>query len=97
MHYRTGKGDFDDIYGGRGRFLDDETFLRLRGERSAAAVKLLAAIDGNAQAGAPAAGGQSQGGLLPVTLLDPELPAQWRLRLYFWFIARYVAAFIFRR
>ena len=100
MHYRTGKGDFDDVYGGRGRFLDDETFLQLRGERSLAAVKLLAAIDGSAPTGAVAstvAVGPARGKLLPVTLLDPELPMSWRLRLYFWFIARFAAALIFRR
>lgn len=100
MHYRTGKGDFDEIYGGRGRFLDDETFLRLRAERSAAAAKLLAVIDGSAVAGPatpPATDGPAKGGLLSVTLLDRELPMSWRLRLYFWFIARFAAASIFRR
>ncbi len=94
MHYRTGKGDFDEVYGGRGRFHDDETFLRLRGERSAAALKLLALIEGHSPArlaAPPAAYGPTEGKLLPVTLLDRELPISWRLRLFLWFIARKLA------
>jgi hypothetical protein len=99
MHYRTGKGDYDRIYGARGRFLDDETFLRLRDERSAVAAKLVGAIEGKAAARpAPVPANSAPGaGLVRASLLDSELPVPWRLRLYFWFIARFVAAFILHR
>jgi ABC-type polysaccharide/polyol phosphate transport system ATPase subunit len=101
MHYRTGKGDFDAVYGGRGRFLDDRTFLQLRGQRSAAAARLLARIEDRAPATgeiAPdVADGTARADLLRATLLDPELPAPWRLRLYFWFLARMAAARILPR
>lgn len=95
MHYRTGKGDFDKIYGRRGRFLDDDTFLRLRAERDAAARRLLAVIEGAfVHSAAPPAGETPESaGLLPATLLDRGLPVSWRLRLYFWFMARFAAAF----
>jgi ABC-type polysaccharide/polyol phosphate transport system ATPase subunit len=98
MHYRTGKGDYDRTYGARGRFLDDETFLRLRDERSAVAGKLLAAIEGG-RAPRPAAppAAVDGSGLLRASLLDRELPLPWRLRLYVWFIARLAAAFLLRR
>jgi len=99
MHYRTGKGDYDQVYGARGRFLDDETFLRLRDERSAVAAKLVGAIEGKAVARpAPAPANSAPGaGLVRASLLDNELPVPWRLRLYLWFIARFVAAFILHR
>jgi hypothetical protein len=97
MHYRTGKGDFDETYGRRGRFLDDETFLRLRADRDAAAGRLLSAIEGAAApAAAPAAASAPPAAdLLPATLLDRGLPLSWRVRLYFWFLARFAAARVF--
>ena len=94
MHYRTGKGDYDRTYGARGRFLDDETFLRLRDERSAMAGKLLGAIEGRS---APQAAAADATGLLRATLLDRELPLPWRLRLYLWFVARFAVAFLLHR
>lgn len=99
MHYRTGKGDYDQTYGARDRFLDDQTFLRLRDERSAVAAKLVGAIEGKAAARpAPMQANRAPGaGLVRASLLDRELPVPWRLRLYFWFIARFVAALILHR
>ncbi len=99
MHYRTGKGDFDETYGRRGRFTDDHTFLKLRDERSAEAMRLHDAIERGAPAGARVVTANSapSAGLLRASLLDDELPWPWRLRLYFWFIARFVVAFILRR
>lgn len=99
MHYRTGKGDYDEIYRKRRRFGDDETFLRLRNERSLAAQRLLSAINGDAAprpAPAPVTDGPVPG-LLEVSLLDRELPISWRLRLYCWFVARSLARRIFDR
>lgn len=90
MHYRTGKGDFDDIYGKRDRFGDDDTFKRLRNERSEAAARLLAAIEGETAPRPPAAAGPAPR-LLQVSLLDRELPLPWRLRLFLWFLARSIA------
>jgi len=93
MHYRTGKGDFDEIYGKRGRFQDDDTFLRLRDERQAAAQRLLAAVEGNAADGGEraAADGSVPAGMLRATLLDRDLPPSWRLRTFSWFLARSIA------
>lgn len=98
MHYRTGKGDFDETYGRRGRFLDDQTFLQLRADRDSAAGRLLAAIEGAAVPAAPSAASPPPAAdLLPATLLDRGLPLAWRVRLYFWFLARFAAARIFGR
>jgi len=96
MHYRTGKGDFDAIYGKRDRFGDDDTFLRMRDERNAAAQRLLAAIEGETRRRLPVAAGPAAG-MLEVTLLDRELPMSWRLRLFLWFSARSLARFILDR
>jgi|SRR5882672_122417 len=99
MHYRTGKGDFDDTYGRRGRFADDRTFLQLRDERSAEANRLQDTIERDTPL-APRPVSASRvpaASLLRASLLDDELPWPWRLRLYFWFLARFAAAFIFRR
>ena len=94
MHYRTGKGDYDRTYGARGRFGDDNTFLRLRDERSAAAGKLAGAIEG---APRPPAAAPAGAGLLRASLLDRELPLSWRLRLYLWFVARFAVASVLHR
>jgi ABC-type polysaccharide/polyol phosphate transport system ATPase subunit len=95
MHYRTGKGDFDEIYGRRDRFGDDDTFMRLRDARSAAARKLLAVVEDGTPPAAPAMATKPR--LLDITLLDAELPVAWRLRLFVWFVARRVAQFIYSR
>jgi len=97
MHYRTGKGDFDEIYGKRDRFGDDDTFLRMRDERNAAAARLLAAIEGEAAVRPPVATAPTAPELLQVSLLDRELPFSWRLRLFLWFIARALARLILDR
>jgi hypothetical protein len=94
MHYRTGKGDYDEIYRKRRRFGDDATFLELRRERSTAAQRLLAVIEG-----ATAAAGvtDSATGVVAATLFDRELPMAWRLRLFAWFIARRLASLLLDR
>jgi hypothetical protein len=97
MHYRTGKGDFDAIYGKRDRFGDDDTFLRMRGERNAAAARLLAAIEGEAAPRPLAAAAPTPPELLKVSLLDSELPVSWRLRLFLWFVARNLARLVLGR
>ena len=92
MHFRTGKGDFDQIYGGRGRFADDETFLRLRGERSAGAARMREAIEGRpaGAANGPAPAG-APGSLLAATLLDHDISPGRRAKLYLWLLARRMA------
>jgi len=97
LHYRTGKGDFDEIYGKRDRFGDDDTFMQLRDERSAAAARLLATIEGEAAVRAPVAAAPTAPELLQVTLLDRELPVSWRLRLFLWFVARNLARLVLGR
>jgi ABC-type polysaccharide/polyol phosphate transport system ATPase subunit len=97
MHYRTGKGDFDEIYGKRDRFGDDDTFIRTRDERNAAAQRLLAAIEGDAAPRPLVPAAPTPPGLLKVSLLDRELPAAWRLRLFLWFLARNIARLILGR
>ena len=69
MHYRTGKGDYDEIYRKRRRFGDDETFLRLRNERSLAAQRLLSAITATPRRARPQPRhGRPGAGLLEVSL-----------------------------
>jgi ABC-type polysaccharide/polyol phosphate transport system ATPase subunit len=98
MHYRTGKGDFDEIYGKRDRFGDDDTFLRMRDERNSAAQRLLVAIEGeNARRAQAAAALPTPPQLLKVSLLDRELPVSWRLRLFLWFLARNLARLVLGR
>jgi ABC-type polysaccharide/polyol phosphate transport system ATPase subunit len=97
LHYRTGKGDFDEIYGKRDRFGDDDTFMRLRDERSAAAVRLLAAIEGEAAVRPLRAAVPTPPELSQVSLLDRELPLSWRLRLFIWFVARKLARVVLGR
>jgi ABC-type polysaccharide/polyol phosphate transport system ATPase subunit len=97
MHYRTGKGDFDEIYGKRDRFGDDDTFLRMRDERNAAAARLLAAIEGEEAPRPTVAAAPTPPELLQVSLLDRELPASWRLRLFLWFVARSLARLVLDR
>jgi ABC-type polysaccharide/polyol phosphate transport system ATPase subunit/glycosyltransferase involved in cell wall biosynthesis len=97
MHYRTGKGDFDEIYGKRDRFGDDDTFIRMRDERNAAAQRLLAAIEGEAARRPLAAAAPTPPELLKVSLLDRELPLSWRLRLFLWFLARSLARLVLGR
>ncbi len=97
MHYRTGKADFDEVYGGRGRFHDDLTFLGLRAERGAGAARLLGAIEGGDGKAAFRETALSSSGFLESTLFDRELPLPWRLRLFVWFVARYVARVVLER
>jgi hypothetical protein len=97
MHYRTGKGDYDEVYGKRDRFGDDDTFLRMRDARDAAAQRLLAAIEGESAQRPPAAAAPTPPDLLKVSLLDRELPFAWRLRLFLWFVARRLARLVLLR
>jgi ABC-type polysaccharide/polyol phosphate transport system ATPase subunit len=97
MHYRTGKGDYDEVYGKRDRFGDDDTFLRMRDARDAAAQRLLAAIEGESAQRPPAAAAPTPPDLLKVSLLDRELPFSWRLRLFLWFVARRLARLLLLR
>ncbi|MCD6043759.1 MAG: hypothetical protein K0R40_3362, partial [Burkholderiales bacterium] len=89
MHFRTGKGDFDQIYGNRGRFADDETFLRLRLKRTAAAARMQAAIEGRA---IDASGISSEEGFLNATLLDRDISPGRRVKLFLWLFARRAAS-----
>jgi hypothetical protein len=96
MHPRAGKGKTDRVYLDRDRFGDDDTFLALRDERSRLATRLASnassGLGGIVSHGARWSGGVPAGpGILRATLLDPELPLTWRLRLFFWFVARRAA------
>jgi hypothetical protein len=89
MHFRTGKGDFDQIYGNRGRFADDETFLRLRLKRSAAAARMQAAIEGRA---IDASSISIDDSFLNATLLDRDISPGRRVKLFLWLFARRAAS-----
>lgn len=103
MHFRTGKSQYDDTYRARGRFLDDNVFLMLRGERSRCARRLLQEIDPKR----PRAGPEkiSSAPRLPrmalagriidfaaAFLADRELPRRWRWFLATWFLGRMLVA-----
>lgn len=103
MHYRTGKGRFDDTYRRRSRFGDDAVFIGLREARSRAADGLMNAVAGRSAVPTvpnrmpsnctsptnPFAGAFL---FLKVFLLDTELPWRWRSFLFFWFWARLIAS-----
>jgi ABC-type polysaccharide/polyol phosphate transport system ATPase subunit len=97
MHFRTGKGEFDQIYGNRGRFADDDTFLRLRVERSAAAARMRAAIEGRAidAANGPAPAGNGPK-FLDATLFDRDIAPARRVKLFLWLLARRAASRVLR-
>ena len=92
MHFRSGKGDFDEIYGNRGRFADDETFLRLSAERGRAAERLKEAIEGRQVTAADAEAPGETPGLIQATLLDNGLPPGRRAKLCLWLLARRAAS-----
>ena len=93
MHFRTGKGDFDQIYGSRDRFADDDTFLRLRAERSAAAARMRAAIEGRAiDAADSPAPATDKVKFLDATLFDRDISPGRRVKLFFWLFARRAAS-----
>jgi len=95
MHFRTGKGDFDQIYGNRGRFADDDTFLRLRAERSAAAARMQAAIEGSAAGDQP--GPSKAESFVQATLLDRDIAPPRRAKLFLWLLARRAARKVLER
>jgi hypothetical protein len=92
MHFRSGKGKLDATYTERQRFADDDNFIRMRDTRSLSANKLFEAIESSVSYHGPlsptALATKPGSGLTQATLLDPELPWGWSLRLYFWFLAR---------
>jgi len=93
MHFRSGKGPLDQTYAARQRFGDDDAFLRLRDARSIAAGVLIQAIKGNSNPPASLSAARRTDpkfGLLRATLFDRELPLRWALRLYIWFLGRFV-------
>jgi len=95
MHFRSGKGDFDQIYGNRGRFADDDIFLGLRAERSAAAARLQAAIEGRtAVSEKKTSVGES---FLDATLFDRDISPARRAKLFFWLLARRTASKLLQR
>lgn len=91
MHFRSGKGSMDSTYTARRRFGDDDAFLRLRDVRSDSAVALIYAINAEPVKPPVRAVQTGRAGLLRATLLDPDLPLRWALRLFFWFLARFAA------
>lgn len=104
LHYRTGKAPYDETYGyGRqGRFSEDSTFIALTAMRSEAANRLISAI--REEPIAAANNDVALQDIVPTSiaravrlfsrrfLLDRELPFNWRVFLWYWFIGRYLAA-----
>lgn len=100
LHYRTGKGQFDETYQKRGRYDDDPEFFKLRDERSRGARRLIQHIGETQQRPRRDFGIFSKppnvlGALLSyakAALPDDELPLRWRIFLFVWFVGRYLAS-----
>lgn len=103
LHYRTGKAPYDETYARASpeRLADAPTFIALAAMRSAAANRLISAIrhepapagdDAIPQAKVPTSIASGVRLFSRSFLLDDELPYQWRLFLWCWFIGRYLAA-----
>ncbi|MBK8015763.1 MAG: hypothetical protein JNL33_12150 [Betaproteobacteria bacterium] len=101
LHYRVGKGAFDETYQRRDRFKDDPTFVSLAGTRKSGARRLLRVIHGESPGASdltpsnPCTAESIAGAVILYTrifLLDKDLPIRWRAFLWYWFVGRYVAA-----
>jgi hypothetical protein len=101
LHYRTGKAEKDATYTLRGRFDDDMVFFGMIPARAAALSPLIAAIRGTkddsgplpaCEAVTPANAWQAIRLFSARLLSDPMLPLKWRIFLWWWFSARYVAS-----
>lgn len=100
LHYRTGKGSFDETYQKRGRYDDDPEFFKLRDERSRGSRKLMQIIGGNFSSSPHNIRKFSQPSnflnafvtYAKATLLDNELYLRWRIFLFAWFVGRYLAS-----
>lgn len=102
LHYRTGKASIDETYTARGRFDDDMLFVGLARVRAASLQLLVDTITG-APAPAPrlpayqpiskpASLWRAITLFTRIFLLDRGLPRGWRLFMWWWFAARYMAS-----
>lgn len=104
MHYRLGKGEFDETYRARRRFGNDVHFIELSDQRSDAALRLQQMIQG-----LPMLPFQSKSRHIKINsfvtavftyirlfALNRALPWRWRLWLFTHFSARYWAQKIIR-
>lgn len=102
LHYRAGKAPFDETYGSRGRFADDQTFLALIHSRQQSADRLLGILRGDESLPVCRPGRSSMEmasdtlfeAIVMFTrdlLFDRGLPLRWRSYLWVWFIGRYMA------
>jgi hypothetical protein len=102
LHYRTGKAEKDATYTARGRFDDDMIFPGLTPVRAASVSLLVTAIN-HVEVKAkplpvcgplakPAGLWQAFRFFTDRFLRDSGLPLKWRLFLWWWFGARYIAS-----
>lgn len=106
LHYRTGKAEIDETYKARGRFDDDMLFISLKDVREASYVILFNAINEKLSKSAqlPKATLLDRPSNLlkafylysKIFLLDSQLPFKWRVFMWWWFGARYVASKIIK-
>ena len=102
LHYRTGKGSIDETYTARGRFDDDMLFVALAPVRAASVVLLVNKIKGapaHLESLPPYQAIGKPANLLwaiilftRIFLMDHGLPMGWRIFLWWWFSARYLAS-----
>jgi glycosyltransferase involved in cell wall biosynthesis len=102
LHFRAGKASIDETYTARGRFDDDMLFIGLARVRAASLSLLVATIEDEPvpPGGLPAYQAIDKPASLwravklftRIFLTDGGLPLGWRLFMWWWFSARYVAS-----
>jgi hypothetical protein len=102
LHYRTGKAKYDETYAARGRFDDDMLFVGLAQVRAASLRLLVDTIKGAPAEpaglpayqpiGKPASLWRAITLFTRIFLMDGALPPGWRLFMWWWFSARYMAS-----
>jgi glycosyltransferase involved in cell wall biosynthesis len=102
LHFRAGKASMDETYAARGRFDDDMLFVGLAQVRAASLILLVNTIKGAPAhserlpayqpIGKPASLWQAITLFTRIFLLDGGLPPGWRLFMWWWFSARYMAS-----
>jgi hypothetical protein len=105
VHYRTNPEALDATYTDRPRFGDDLTFIALADARQLEADRLYNHVNGQSSEIVPTAPETHVGWSGPIGflalcmrkfLMDNNLPAAWRTRLFIWMIARQFASRILR-
>lgn len=106
LHYRTGKAPIDATYRARGRFDDDMLFIGLADVRLTSLPLLLNAIHGTDDLTKalppfkmickPTSLWQAIQLFTRIFVGDTQLPLNWRIFMWWWFSARYIASNVLR-